>query len=101
MARHAMSSMDAAWLHMDGPAHPAVVNGLVLTAKPLDAEALGYVLRNRLLHFDRFRQRVVEPALGLGLPQWWYSMWLPILSLAIALRALGRFNRLRRAGEQP
>lgn len=70
MARHAMSSMDAAWLHMDGPAHPAVVNGLVLTAKPLDAEALGYVLRNRLLHFDRFRQRVVEPALGLGLPQW-------------------------------
>ena len=38
---------------------------------------------------------------GLGLPQWWYSMWLPILSLAIALRALGRFNRLRRAGAQP
>ena len=49
--------------------------------------------------WDHYIYEEVSP--GLGLPQWWYSMWLPILSLAIALRALGRFNRLRRAGEQP
>lgn len=49
--------------------------------------------------WDHYVYDEISP--GLGLPQWWYSMWLPILSLAIALRALGRFNRLRRAGEQP
>jgi len=26
-------------------------------------------------------------------PQWWYSVWLPIVSLAIALRAVGLFIR--------
>ena len=49
--------------------------------------------------WDHYIYEEISP--GLGLPQWWYSIWLPILSLAIALRALGRFNRLRRAGEQP
>lgn len=49
--------------------------------------------------WDHYIYDEISP--GLGLPQWWYSIWLPILSLAIALRALGRFNRLRRAGELP
>ena len=49
--------------------------------------------------WDHYTYDEISP--GLGVPQWWYSMWLPILSLAIALRALGRFNRLRRAGSQP
>ena len=48
--------------------------------------------------WDHYIYEEISP--GLGLPQWWYSIWLPILSLAIALRALGRFNRLRRAGAQ-
>ncbi len=49
--------------------------------------------------WDHYIYDEISP--GLGLPQWWYSIWLPVLSLAIALRALGRFNRMRRAGEQP
>ncbi len=49
--------------------------------------------------WDHYVYEEISP--GLGLPQWWYSVWLPVLSLAIALRALGRFNRLRRAGAQP
>ncbi len=35
---------------------------------------------------------------GLGIPQWVYSVWLPVLSLAIVLRALGRIVRMLRQG---
>lgn len=37
--------------------------------------------------------RFGETSPGIGVPQWWYTMWLPILSLAIAGRALGLFIR--------
>ncbi|MCU0951374.1 MAG: TRAP transporter small permease [Burkholderiaceae bacterium] len=33
---------------------------------------------------------------GIGIPQWIYSVWLPVLALAIAARALGRILRLLR-----
>ena len=41
-------------------------------------------------HFD-------ETSPGIGIPKWIYTVWLPILSLAIALRALGVV--IRRARE--
>ncbi len=41
--------------------------------------------------WDDFRFGETSP--GIGVPQWWYSVWLPILSIAIALRALGLFVR--------
>ena len=34
-----------------------------------------------------------ETSPGIGVPQWWYSMWLPILSIAIMLRAIGLMRR--------
>nr|WP_310733802.1 TRAP transporter small permease [Rubrivivax sp. JA1026] len=34
-----------------------------------------------------------ETSPGIGVPQWWYSIWLPILSVVIAGRALGLFVR--------
>ena len=52
------------------------------------------VLSVRLV-WDDWRYEVSSP--GIGVPQWWYSMWLPILSVAIMLRALG----LMRRGGQP
>lgn len=39
------------------------------------------------LAWDEFRFEETSP--GLGLPKWIYTVWLPILSLAIALRAVG------------
>ena len=36
--------------------------------------------------WDDFRYEVTSPALGL--PQWFYSVWLPVLSLLIVLRLL-------------
>ena len=48
------------------------------------------VLSVRLV-WDDWRYEETSP--GIGVPQWWYSMWLPICSVAIALRALGVFVR--------
>lgn len=44
--------------------------------------------------WDEFRYDETTPAIGL--PAWWFSVWLPLLSLAIAGRAFGLFRRLRR-----
>ncbi|MBB1076034.1 TRAP transporter small permease [Rhodoferax sp. 4810] len=45
---------------------------------------------------DDFRYGETSP--GIGVPQWWYTIWLPVLSTAIAARALGLFIR---RGKQP
>lgn len=51
------------------------------------------VLSTRLV-WDHIRWDETSP--GIGVPQWWYSIWLPVLSVAIAGRALGVFVRLGR-----
>ncbi|MEF7615403.1 TRAP transporter small permease [Aquincola sp. MAHUQ-54] len=54
------------------------------------------VLSVRLV-WDEYRYEETTPAIGL--PKWWFSIWLPVLSLAIAGRALGVFLRQRLAGD--
>ena len=41
--------------------------------------------------WDEYRFGETSP--GIGVPKWWYSVWLPVLSVAIALRAGGVFLR--------
>jgi TRAP-type C4-dicarboxylate transport system permease small subunit len=41
--------------------------------------------------WDEYRFGETSP--GIGVPTWWYTVWLPVLSVAIALRALGVFLR--------
>lgn len=41
--------------------------------------------------WDEYRFEVTSP--GLGLPTWYYTVWLPILSLAICGRAVGAMIR--------
>lgn len=41
--------------------------------------------------WDEFRFEETSP--GIGLPKWWYTVWLPILSAAIVLRGVGLFVR--------
>ena len=48
------------------------------------------VLSVRLV-WDDYRFDETSP--GIGVPQWWYSIWLPVLSTGIALRAVGLFIR--------
>ena len=55
--------------------------------------ALIAVLSARMVYDDI---RFGETSPGIGVPQWWYTIWLPVLSVAIALRALGLFIRRAR-----
>jgi len=47
------------------------------------------------LFWDDYRYEVTSP--GIGVPQWWYTIWLPVLSLTIALRAMQRLTMAWRA----
>jgi diacylglycerol O-acyltransferase / wax synthase len=63
MAKHAMSSADAAWLRMDSPTNLMVVNSVLWFEEPVDWERLRGVLEERIVErFPRFRQIAVEPA---------------------------------------
>ena len=52
--------------------------------------ALIAVLSARVV-WDDYRFGETSP--GIGVPQWWYTVWLPVMSVAIAGRALGLFIR--------
>jgi TRAP-type C4-dicarboxylate transport system permease small subunit len=44
--------------------------------------------------YDDYQYEVTSP--GIGVPQWWYSVWLPVLSIVIAIRGLQVFLRVWR-----
>ena len=46
------------------------------------------------LAWDDFRYEVTSP--GIGVPQWWYTITLPLLAAVVAWRALQRLARLLR-----
>ncbi len=47
------------------------------------------------LAWDDWRYEITSP--GLGVAQWLYTVWLPLLSFAVCARILGRMIRLARA----
>lgn len=55
--------------------------------------ALIAVLSVRVV-WDDYRFEETSP--GIGVPQWWYTAWLPVLSLLITWRAIGLFIRRSR-----
>lgn len=67
----AMSSADAAWLHMDRPNNLMVITGALWFDEPLDWERVREVISTRLVdRFPRFRQRVSESRVPLRAPHW-------------------------------
>jgi len=61
------------------------------------ATALAFVLLGALggrLAWDDFQYEVTSP--GIGVPQWWYTVALPVLALSIAARAVQLFVRVWR-----
>jgi len=71
------------WLAQFGAALVALLFGVIA------------VLSVRVV-YDDFRFEETSP--GIGVPQWWYSIWLPVLSLLITWRAIGLYIR---RGRQP
>lgn len=67
MTSERMSPVDTAWLHMDEPGNPADIVGLMTFDERLSYEKLTETIEQRMLQFNRFRQRVVEVD---GHPTW-------------------------------
>jgi diacylglycerol O-acyltransferase len=64
MPRKPLSNVDTAWLRMEDPTNLMMISGVLVFGAPLDYERLKATLQHGLLCFDRFRQRVVQPAVG-------------------------------------
>jgi diacylglycerol O-acyltransferase len=65
-----MSNVDAAWLHMESPTNLMLISGVMSFAEKLDFSELKELIEDRLLPFERFRQKVVTSTVpGIG-PRW-------------------------------
>lgn len=65
-----LSPVDAAWYQMEHPTNLMQISGVLLLRGRLNIARIHATFAARLLQFRRFRQRVVEPTLGLGMPYW-------------------------------
>lgn len=69
--RRGMSGADALWLSADRPNHLMVIDGLMWTDEPLDADRLAGTIQERLVdQYPVFRQRPVDPTWPWELPAW-------------------------------
>lgn len=65
-----LSNVDAAWLRMEHPTNLMTVSGVLIFDEPIEFARLRALLEQRLLQFERFRQRVVDPKLPWSRPHW-------------------------------
>jgi len=70
MSKRPLSNVDTAWLRMEDPTNLMMITGVMVFDAPMDFEQLKATIEHRLLRFDRFRQRVVQPRLPLGSLYW-------------------------------
>jgi diacylglycerol O-acyltransferase len=55
-----LSRIDTAWLRMEDPTNLMMVTGVLVFDQPLSFARLRQAIEQRLLRFDRFRQKVVD-----------------------------------------
>ncbi len=65
-----LSNVDAAWLRMEHPTNLMTITAVMTFADRLDFPQLKSLIEDRLLPYERFRQRVVQPALPGAGPRW-------------------------------
>jgi WS/DGAT/MGAT family acyltransferase len=69
MAAERMSRVDTAWLRMDSDVNLMMIVGVWLLAPSVGYEAVCRQVADKLLEYDRFRQKVVQDPLG--------ALWVP------------------------
>jgi len=67
----------------------------ILSALAVAVMFIGLAVLGARITWDEYTFGETSP--GIGVPSWWYSIWLPVLSAGIALRALGLVLRNVRA----
>ena len=70
LEREKMANVDTAWWHMEAPTNLMMITGIMVFKGPLDYERLLATVEKRMLVFDRFRQRIVDPAAPLNPVMW-------------------------------
>jgi TRAP-type transport system small permease protein len=76
---------------------PRVRHGLILFGRCASLAMFGLLTwYGARMAWDDFRFEVTSPALGA--PQWFYSIWLPLLALLISVRLAGQILRQARSG---
>jgi len=65
-----MSNVDAAWLRMEDRTNLMTITGVMSFSEPLDFGQLKELIEDRLLYYDRFRQRVAGIHSAFGHPRW-------------------------------
>ncbi|WP_374689258.1 wax ester/triacylglycerol synthase domain-containing protein, partial [Promineifilum sp.] len=81
-----LANVDAAWLKMEDPTNLMMVTGVLTFRRPVDMAYVRALVESRLLQFDRFRQRVIRPALPLAPPYWEFD---PAFNVNAHLRRVG------------
>ena len=70
LQRERMANVDTAWWHMEAPTNLMMITGIMIFEGNLNHVRLRQTLEKRMLAYDRFRQRVVEPRSALGPVIW-------------------------------
>ncbi len=65
-----LGAADTSWWHMEQPDNQMTITTVMVFDGRLDFEHLHYVVATRLLTYERFRQRVVEPEVPFAAPMW-------------------------------
>ena len=68
--RSPLSPVDTAWLRMEQPTNLMMITGIFMFDEVLDFDRLVSVVEERLLSYDRFRQRVVQSPFRFRPPYW-------------------------------
>ena len=70
ISRIPLSSVDTAWLRMEGPAHPMMLTVALIFGAPIAFHDLRMIFERRLLGLARFRQRAIQPRSSWDMPYW-------------------------------
>ena len=70
LQREKMSNVDTAWWHMESPVNLMMITTIMIYEGQPNYERIMQTVATRMLQFDRFRQRVVDPAAPWSATRW-------------------------------
>src|SRR5512135_3639881 len=65
-----LAPADTSWWHMEQRDNQMTITAVMVFDGRLDFEHLHYIVATRLLKYERFRQRIVEPDIAFAQPRW-------------------------------
>jgi diacylglycerol O-acyltransferase / wax synthase len=86
LQKEKMANVDTAWWHMEEPTNLMMITAIMIIEGELDYPRLLKTVEQRLLKYDRFRQRVAETPTALGAVNWELD---PYFDLDAHIRRIG------------